>query len=195
MEIKLQPLKCPHCGAVVKAKSRDHVYRCEHCGTFIYAPGEYEIKGKIFDFEIVKNAKRYYMPFLSYRTKAEIFHEDVKGILAQYGKSGEWITYIPAWGAIPAEETVRLGKIFTSNPPEETLEIDSFREVPPLSVDITIEEGERMAEFLFLSYEVERKGVLQRIDYSYNAKFKEIVYIPMYYDRYYTPGLRKYGDV
>ncbi|NPA74695.1 MAG: hypothetical protein GXO25_01265 [Euryarchaeota archaeon] len=191
MGIKLVPLKCPKCGSVVKGSGKDMVFRCENCGEFIYAPTGATIPGKIYDFEVDSKDKAY-MPFFTYLTKVQIYREEVKGLLAQHGKSGEWLSYIPAWAELPAEEIVRIGKLLTSNPPDRPHEIDSFRGVSALPVGITIEEGEKLAEFLFLSYEVEMRGTLQRIDYSFEASFRELVYMPMNYRGYYVPAFRKY---
>jgi len=192
MGIKLEALKCPKCGSVLKADRKDLIYRCENCGTFIYAPTGEEIKVKILDFEEIYNAKRYYMPFLTYLTKVEIYREDVRGFLAERGMGGEWITYIPAGGSLPAQEMVRISKLFTANPPRNKNEIQSFRDAHPLPLEITIEEGEKLAEFVFLSYEVDRPGILQNLEYSFEAKFREVIYMPVYYDGGYILGLRGY---
>ena len=192
MSLKLEPLKCPKCGSILKARRKDLVYRCEHCGTFIYAPTGEEISARILAFEEIVKASKYYMPLLAYHTKVEIYREDVKGFLAERGMGGEWITYIPAGGSLPGEEIVRISKMLTANPPRNRSEIESFRDAKPLSLEITIEEGEKLAEFIFLSYEVDRPGILQDIDYSFQAKFREIVYMPVYYDGKYIIGLRGY---
>ncbi len=192
MAIKLEALKCPKCGSILKARRRDLVYRCENCGTFIYAPTAKEIRVRIFDFEEIMNARKYYMPFLAYHTKAEIYREDVRGFLASRGMGGEWITYIPANTSLPGEEIVRISKMLTANPPKNKNEVDSFRDATPLSLDITIEEGEKLAEFVFLSYEVDRPGILQNLDYSFEARFREIIYMPVYYNGKYILALRGY---
>ncbi len=191
MVVKLVPLKCPKCGSVVKGTAKDMVYRCENCGSFIYTPTGYNIPGKIYDFE-VQGKEKYYMPFYTYLTKVQIYREEVKGLLAEHGRSGDYMSYIPAWDELPAEETIRLGKLLSSSPPDELIEIDNFRGVRVIPASITIEEGEKLAEFLFLSYEVEKRGILQRIDYSFEAQFRELVYIPMNYSGYYIPAFRKY---
>ncbi len=190
MVIKLEPLKCPKCGSVLHGKAPDLIYVCENCGTFVYAPTGKEINGKILEFEL-EGKNRYYMPFLTYDTKVEIYHEEVRGILTEKGRGGEWLTYVPGWNELPAEETVRMGKMLSSNPPE-AVEIDNFRNVPRIPLGVTIEEGEKLTEFIFLSYEVERRGILQKIDYSFAAEFKEVVYVPVIYDGYYYPAFRKY---
>ena len=193
MSIKLEPLKCPQCGSVMKAERRDLVYQCENCGTFVYAPTGEVIVAKILDFELQLPGKKYYMPFLTYYTKAIIYNEEVKGFMAKKGMGGEWITYIPAGGSLPGEEIVRISKMFTANPPRDKNEIDSFRDVPRLPLEIKKEYGEKLAEFIFLSYEVDRPGILQGINYSFETNFEGIVYVPVYYERGYTIALRGYG--
>jgi len=192
MGIKLEALKCPECGSVLKADRKDLIYICENCGTFIYAPTGQKIKVKILDFEELYNAKKYYMPFLTYFTKVEIYREDVRGFLAERGMGGEWITYIPAGGSLLAQEIVRISKLFTANPPRHKNEVQSFRDAHHLPLEITIEEGEKLAEFVFLSYEVDRPGILQNLEYSFQARFREVIYIPVYYDGRYIIGLRGY---
>ncbi len=192
MSLKLEPLKCPKCGSVLKAKRKDLIYRCENCGTFIYAPTGEEIKVRILAFEEILQGSKYYMPLLAYYTKVEIYREDVKGFLAERGMGGEWITYIPAGGSLPGEEVVRISKMLTANPPRNRSEVESFRDATPLPLEITIEEGEKLAEFIFLSYEVDRPGILQNLEYSFQAKFREIIYMPVYYDGGYRIGLRGY---
>ncbi len=191
MSIELVPLKCPKCGSVLKARRKDLVYRCENCGTFVYAPTGEVMNVKILNFEVPGQGKKYYMPFLMYHTHAEIYNEEVRGFFAERGMGGEWITYIPAGGQIPGEEVVRISKTVTSKPPHGP-EIDSFREGSPLPVEISVEEGEKIAEFVFLSYEVDRPGILQDLKYSFSAKFKGITYLPVYYQQGYVIALREY---
>jgi|GEM_PF-2671610 len=193
MSIKLVPLKCPKCGSVLKSKRKDLVYQCENCGTFIYAPTGEVLDVRILEFEIIRNARKYYMPFLTYHTVARIYDEEVRGFFAQRGMGGEWITYIPAGGSLPSEEAVRISKLFTSNPPRNKNEVESFRDAAPLPMEIPIEAGPKLAEFVFLSYEVDRPGILQDIRYDFEAKFKGVVYVPVYYDNGYIIALRGYG--
>ncbi len=193
MSIKLVPLKCPHCGSILKSDRKDLLYMCDNCGTFVYAPTETVVNVKIFDFEVLRNSKRYYMPVLTYVTDVEIYSEEVRGFFKERGMGGRWLTYIPAGGSLPAEVIVMLSKMLTSSPPQDSKEIDSFRDARPLPMEITIEEGAELAEFVFLSYEVDRPGILQGINYSFSANFNGIVYIPVYYDRGYILGLRGYG--
>ena len=190
--IKLIPLKCPKCGSVISGKLRDLVYRCNNCGTFVYAPTRKEIKAKIYRYEFETKDKRYYIPFLVYLTNTEIYSEENIGLLATHGQGGRYLTYIPA-SSMPSSEVLRLAKMFTSNPPENPIEINDFEGHPRLPLEMSIEEGEKMAEFIFLSYEVDRPGVLQRINYSFSAEFQYIIYMPFYYRGYYYPGLEKYG--
>ncbi len=193
MTVKLVPLKCPNCGSVLKANRKDYLYRCEHCGTFVYAPTGAAVDAKIIDFETLLQSKRYYMPFLTYLTEVEIYSEEVRGFFKERGMGGRWLTYIPGGGSMPSEEIVRWSKLLTSNPPRNKNEIGSFRDGAPLPLEIEIDEGEKLAEFVFLSYEVDRPGVLQGINYRFRAKFNGFVYLPVYYDRGYMLGLRGYG--
>ncbi len=193
MSVHLKPLKCPKCGSILKSDRKDLLYRCENCGTFVYAPTEETVNARILDFEIDMRAKKYYMPFLTYHTTARIYDEEVRGILAKRGVGGEWITYIPAGGSLPGDVAIRVSKRFTSNPPRNKNEVQSFRDAKPLPLEIPIDAGEKLAEFIFLSYEVDRPGILQNIRYDFKASFKEILYIPVYYDRGYTIALRGYG--
>ena len=193
MGLKLVPLKCPKCGSVLKADRKDLVYRCENCGTFIYAPTGEEIKVTILEFESLRNSDKYYMPFLTYRTQARIYDEEVRGFFAERGMGGEWITYIPAGGSIPGSEIIRISKLFTSNPPRNKNVVESFRDATPLPLEISIEEGVKLAEFVFLSYEVDRPGILQNIRYDFRAEFEGLVYIPVYYINGYIIALRGYG--
>jgi hypothetical protein len=193
MTLKLVPLKCPKCGSILKAQRKDLVYQCDNCGTFVYAPTGEVINATILDFEIARGGKKYYMPFLAYHTRTRIYNEDVRGFFADRGMGGEWITYIPAGGSLPTEKVVRISKLFTSNPPNNKNEVQSFRDATPLSLEIPIEEGEKLAEFIFLSYEVDRPGILQNIQYDFQATFEKILYVPVYYDNGYIIALRGYG--
>ncbi len=193
MTVKLVPLKCPKCGSILKANRKDLIYQCDNCGTFIYAPSGEKINAKILDFELQLRGKKYYMPFLTYYTKAEIYDEEVRGFMAKRGMGGEWITYIPAGGSLPGEEVVRISKMMTSNPPKNKNEVQSFRDGPRLPLEIELNEGEKLAEFIFLSYEVDRPGILQGINYTFEARFNGVIYIPVYYDRGYTIALHGYG--
>jgi len=106
---------------------------------------------------------------------------------------GEWITYIPAGGSLPGSVSIRLSKVFTSKPPTDKGEVGNFGDATPLPLEIPVDVGVKLAEFIFLSYEVDRPGILQDIRYDFDARFKELVYVPVYYDRGYRIALRGYG--
>ena len=191
--IKLLPLKCPKCGSVVKANRKDLVYRCENCGTFIYSPTEEVMTAKIYKFDTNFNDRKYYMPFLVYRVEYLIRQEVSEGARDVYNQSGMYNAYIPAGGSLPASEILRLGKMITSNPPKNYVEANDFEGIMNLPLEMSIEEGEKFTEFLFLSYEVDKPGILQSIDYTITKKFLELLYLPFYYRNYYYPGLVQYG--
>ncbi len=191
--IKLEPLKCPKCGSVLKSQQKDLVYRCENCGTFVYAPTMEVLNAKIYRFDTNRHDKKYYMPFFVYRVEYFIRREVSKHARDIYNQRGSWIAHIPAGGSLPAHETLRIAKLITSRPPQNVVETVDFEGIPNLPVEITVEEGERMSEFLFLSYEVDKPGILQSIAYTFTAKFIELIYLPFYYRGYYYPGLVQYG--
>ncbi len=182
----LKELKCPGCGAPLKSKERDMMLTCSHCGRIsLYADG------KVGDvsYSIATPTKEYpgeliYVPFWIVNADLNIKKETISG-----GKISRFITdkkqmrgsrdfYVCA-AAIPEEFSRKWNMDLTLDQPGLNL-ISGFkggnRAVMKMEKGIA---GEN-AEFLFLRYETEIPGTLQKLEYNFKINSTKVLYLPAY---------------
>ena len=157
------------------------VYRCESCGTYLHVMEGREIPVRILAFQREMKGKRIHIPFYHFDVEAEILGERNVGLLPKKGVQGPASYYIPAGGDFPAEKAIQFAELASTRLSSSVEEAYSFGNSTPSPVEIDIPEGKKMAEFLFLYFQVKKRGILQQISYSFNANFKELLYIPFYY--------------
>ncbi|MEM3396929.1 MAG: hypothetical protein QW620_07635 [Thermoplasmata archaeon] len=196
--MKVVHIKCPKCQNPFYSKATDTVFLCEHCGAMHVREPEL----KIIDYEFWEFAQsyqgeRYYMPFWRLYTTVTIHHMQVAGgalvklanLLAGGGSSGNIFIYVPAIEFSP-EEFKYWSNLLTFTPPRANVALKVDKNVPKLAVKIGEAEAMKLADFLILTYEAEKPGVLQDIRYDLRVNNTKLIYFPVYYyqNRYY-PGV------
>jgi hypothetical protein len=175
-------VKCPKCKNLFFSKKTDMAFICENCGALHMREDEI----KIFEYEFWKFSKnmegeKYYMPFWKIDASVDIHKSEVVGVmkianLFKDENRGASI-YIPGIDLSP-EDFRNWSNILTFNTPKFEIEKSAKAQRIPLTVGE--KEAEKLADFLILTYEGEKPGVLQYIDYEMKINEKKIVYVPVY---------------
>lgn len=93
--------------------------------------------------------------------------------------NGTMFIFVPGMD-LPPDVFKRMAQDFTSNPPQyRGAERFSFERLP-----VTVDElaARKLADFLVLSFEAEKPGVLQDIKYQVDVQRTKLVYLPFYQD-------------
>jgi hypothetical protein len=183
---KLVPVTCPGCKNPVYGKDVDNVILCSRCGTLQARNGsvsvvEYEAGA----FTKASDGEKLYLPFWKLGVAYDIKMEDVRGGLlgklagtaAKTGAGGV-VMMLPAFELEPLKFK-EIAKALTLQPPAYTpgtLEPSVRREVCKVSLDMTDE----MADFLFVTIEAEKPGILQQLAYDLKVTAKKLVFLPYY---------------
>lgn len=187
MSILLQQLKCPHCGAPIKSKTRDRILQCDHCDSLSLFE-----KGKMnpVTFSIAKPVKEsteklIFVPFWIVDCNVDVHYENISGggirrmIKGQKKMRGNQMIYICASSAIPEKFSRDWNMSLTLEKPSFEMTSDMRRgERMPMTMDEEIAGNN--AEFIFLRYETDLAGTLQDLDYDFIVNSTEVVYLPVY---------------
>ncbi|MBC7128902.1 MAG: hypothetical protein H5T45_04125 [Thermoplasmatales archaeon] len=180
--MRIVHVKCPKCKNLFFSKKTDMAFICENCGALHIREDEI----KIFDYEFWRFSKnmegeKYYMPFWKMDISIDIRESKVVGIMKIANlfkdKSGRTSIYIPGID-LPPEEFRHWSNLLTFNPPN--FEIEKSTKIERIPLAIGEKEAEKLADFLILTYEAEKPGVLQYIDYEMKINERKIVYVPVY---------------
>jgi len=182
----LKELKCPGCGAPLKSKERDMMLACSHCGRIsLYADGKvgdvaYSIAAPAYDY----SGELIYVPFWIVNADLNVRKESISG-----GKISRFISdkrqmrgtrdfYVCA-ASIPEEFCREWNMELTLDQPVLNL-ISSFK--GGKRAVMTMEKGiaGENAEFLFLRYETEIPGTLQKLEYDFKINSTKVLYLPAY---------------
>ncbi|MCK9313499.1 MAG: hypothetical protein M0P20_05560 [Methanocorpusculum sp.] len=182
----LKELKCPGCGAPLKSKERDIMLKCDHCGRIsLFADGKINDVG----YSIASPAKEHsgeliYVPFWIVNADLNVHKESISG-----GKISRFITdqrqmrgtrdfYVCA-SAIPEEFARKWNMDLTLDQPKLNL-ISDFKGGKRAVMTMRKEIAGENAEFLFLRYEAEIPGTLQKLDYDFRINSTKVLYLPAY---------------
>ncbi|HJJ48401.1 MAG TPA: hypothetical protein O0X39_05380 [Methanocorpusculum sp.] len=184
----LKTLKCPHCGAPLKSKVKDHMLLCSSCGRIsLFSNGNV---GTV-DFRIAKPGEKkpdetlVYVPFWIVNATLDVKREKISGgkirraVKNERQMRGTRDFYVCASDQVP-EEYSRIWNMDLSldQPSFET--IDAFKDGKrePMVVDEHVAENN--AEFLFIRYETEIPGTLQELDYDFKVNSTKVLYLPAF---------------
>jgi ribosomal protein S27E len=178
-------VKCPNCRDAIYSKQKDSVFYCQKCGTMHERNGG----AKVVDYEIADFNKQMadqkaYMPFWRIYATLKIDHVSVAG--GSIRKLRGWIkgdegggtlfVYVPAT-PIDKESFRRMAIDLTTMPPQYRTRLD-FANIERLPTSISREEATRMADFVLVTIEAEKSGVLQELDYTMTVHDARMVYLP-----------------
>ncbi|MBC7081773.1 MAG: hypothetical protein H5T44_05995 [Thermoplasmatales archaeon] len=180
--MKVVQVKCPKCKNLFFSKTTDMAFICENCGTLHIREDEI----KIFDYEFWKFSKnmegeKFYMPFWKINVTINVKESKVVGLMKianlLKGDTGKMDIYIPAIDCTP-DDFRKWSNLLTFD--KLNFEIEKTTKIPRIPLAIGEKEAEKLADFLVLTYEAEKPGVLQYIDYEMKINEKKIVYVPAY---------------
>ena len=184
MPVKLTSVKCPSCGTALEGKVADRVYLCD-CGMMHTRDddGTREVKYTIAaprDPSAPPSALLY-IPFWRLDSDVAIHYSRSEGgffskLFGKDWKGGRVSIYIPAVNWDPGTFK-HWASTITSSPPK----VQPVGEFGPYERDaVTIDETEaqQLADFLILTFEAEKPGVLQEISYTVKVFNTSLLYLP-----------------
>ena len=178
-------VKCPKCGNPIYSKQKDIVFYCTNCNTMHIRNGGVQVLDiEIGDFN--KNAlqDRVYVPFWrmystvvinNVRSEGGGFHK-LSNWLRGEGNSGNLFIWVPA-SEMEIDRFKGMAVDFTLNPPPYSTRMD-FGMVPRLPTVVKQAEAMEMADFVVVTIEAEKPGVLQDLDYTLTVHDAKLVYLP-----------------
>lgn len=184
----LKELKCPGCGAPLKAKVRDLLLDCSHCGKVLqFMDGEIQNVEYMIaaPAQQLQNAELLYVPFWVIRAELEVSHEDISGggirrfISGQKQMRGVRDFYVCA-ADMPEKDSRVWNMDLTLTQPEFSDCRDMFRDGKKIVTVMDRGTAAENAEFLFIRYETEIPGTLQELEYTFHVHGSRILFIPVW---------------
>jgi hypothetical protein len=185
--MKVIQVTCPSCHLPIEMKAKDQFFLCSNCGIMHVRDGGVTV----VDYEIaeftrgVQLENRVYVPFWRVYCSFVIKHVQTSGgtmfKLANWIRgggdgAGDIFVFVPAADFDPSTFG-RLGTMMTGNPPRYASRMN-FGDVPRLPAIVTREEAGDLADFIVVTMEAEKPGVLQELDYELKVKDCRVVYLP-----------------
>lgn len=198
MPVRVNQVKCPKCGKPSYSKTSDNLFLCD-CGTLHTIENG---KSKIVYYEIaafrqILPGTPLYIPFWRLGSMVTIHSEHVEG--ASVFKLREMLTektsekggflyiFVPGIEMDPIKYK-NWAAYFTCNPPKYDLASKFEAQRVPCIIDEP--SAKKLADFLILSFEAEKPGVLQHIDYDVQIRDVKLIYLPFYWNNAdYVPAL------
>ena len=183
--MKVVQVKCPSCNSPIYSKQRDRLFHCDNCKTMhVRDGGVRKIDYEIAEFGNAPDAGRTYVPFWRMYCNFAIRSKSVEGgygfRLASWLKgtddSGSLFVYVPA-GDFDANTFKQLATGITMSRPKYKTRLD-FSTVARMPAAMSSAEAEELADFVVVTMEAEKPGVLQRLDYSLTVNDSRVVYLP-----------------
>jgi len=185
--MKVIQVRCPNCNTPIMSKQKDLLFHCQQCGTLHVRDGGINL----VDYEIADFARgapaqgRTYVPFWRIYARFTILRMDTTGgsmyKLANWAKggqgaSGDVFIFVPAPDLDPATFK-NLATTFTANWPKYATRLD-FGGAPRIPAYLSKEEAMKLANFVIITIEAEKPGVLQNLEYDLEIKDARIIYLP-----------------
>lgn len=183
MPVRIVPVTCPNCQQPITGKEKDNVFYCPVCKTIhVREPdGPKVVMYEIAAMRLPPQGQPIYVPFWKMPSIVNIYYEDVKGgffteLLHGKPKGGYIVLYLPA-----VEWDVSVYKYWAETLTKQQIRYalaSDFGNVPKMPVNILRDEAGRLADFLILTFEAERPGVMQSISYDLQIQSLILTYLP-----------------
>jgi hypothetical protein len=178
-------VKCPSCNSPIYSKQRDQLFFCEKCSVLHTRNGGVEkLDFEIAEFNRSLPGEKVYVPFWRLYCSFSILSRSVEGghvfRLMSWMKgedgSGTLFIYIPASDLDPAVfKRLAIDNTVSSPKYRTRLDFGGVRRMPTV---LSKEEAAELADFIVVTMEAEKPGVLQRLDYSLTVNGSKMVYLP-----------------
>lgn len=184
MPVKLISVKCPSCGTALEGKVADRVYLCD-CGVMHTRDddGKREVNYTIAAPRDpnAPPTTLIYVPFWRLDSDVVIHYTRSEGgffskLFGKDWKGGRVSIYIPAVDWDPGTFK-HWASTLTSHPPKIGL-MKEFGSYERDAVTVDEMEAQQLADFLILTFEAEKAGVLQEISYEVKVFDMSLLYIP-----------------
>lgn len=186
MSVRLIAVKCPSCGLPIRGKVADRVFLCE-CGVMHTRDdkGTRELSHAIAppNPPSAPPSTVIYVPFWRLDSNVIIHYSRSTGVGGFFNKlfgkdwkGGRVSIYVPAVDWDPGTYKKWASSI-TSNPPKFNA-APSFGGYERMPVVIDETEANQLADFLILTFEAEKAGVLQEMSYEVNVFGTSLLYLP-----------------
>ncbi len=173
--VYLEPIKCQQCNQPMEDKGQDIFFYCDFCHKG-YEIRDQKLHPVDVQFKIcqgVKEARGKTLPFWAFKSNLTIFYRETKitamSVLSALGdillgkgedKKKERIFYIPAYRDEQGKNISIGFHLTVKQPPLKNGDVWNFERVFYDSIDAA-----KLADFIFLSYEIEKPDVVSRIKY------------------------------
>jgi len=183
--MKVVQVKCPKCNTPIMQKQRDMLFYCPNCGVMHVRDGGIEV----IDYEIADFAKgtqgdRVFVPFWRLYCNFSISQQSSSGgalyklsnwIKDTANNAGDLFVWVLA-ADFDQATFKRYSTMFTAVPPRYASRME-FGNVPRLPAAVRKEEAVKLADFVVVTMEAEKPGILQELQYSLQVKDARIVYL------------------
>jgi len=183
--MKVVQVRCPSCNSPIYSKQRDRMFYCDKCNVIHVRDGGVDkIDFDIAEFGSAPQGDSVYVPFWRLYCSFIIRSKSVEGghlfRLASWMRgadgSGTLFIYVPAADFDPATFK-RLAIDFTVSSPKYSTRLN-FGSVRRMPTSMSREEAAELADFIVVTMEAEKPGVLQRLDYTLTVNGTKMVYLP-----------------
>ncbi len=184
MPVILRSIKCPSCGQSLEGKVADRVYLCD-CGVMHTRDDDGE-RPVTYTVAMVRDPAAppsavTYVPFWRLDADVVIHYTRSEGgffskLFGKEWKGGRVSIYIPAVDWSP-DMFKHWASALTSNPPSirPARDFGPYQREPVVVDEV---EAKQLADFLILTFEAEKPGVLQEIAYEVKVFEMSLLYVP-----------------
>ena len=184
MPVRVGVVKCPSCGQAITGMALDQAFLCQ-CG--VLHMRDEQGKRQVY-YEIaapprgdIPPSALMYVPFWRMESDVRIHYQRSEGgffhkLFGKDWRGGKVALFVPAVDWDPGSYK-QWSTALTSSPPayERAASFGPYQRMP-----VTVEEGEarQLADFLILTFEAEKPGVLQDISYEVKVERAGLLYLP-----------------
>lgn len=184
MPVNIVAVKCPSCGQAIEGRSGDRVFLCQ-CGV-MHTRDDQGTRQLPYIIASPRSPNPptqslVYIPFWQLDSNVTIFHDRSEGgflhkLFGKDWRGGRMFIFVPAVDWDP-QTYKHWASTLTGNPPG-IRPASSFG--PYARWPVTVEEGEaaQLADFMILTFEAEKPGVLQEISYEVKVLGSSLIYLP-----------------
>ncbi len=185
MPVKVTLVKCPQCGAPIQGDRADAVFVCAGCGAAHMRDdkGAHTLKYEVASpsAAMVAQGDPIYLPVWRLDTDVTILRERSEGgffhkLFGANWKGGRTMIWVPAVEWDP-NSFKYWAQTLTTKPPQYT-PAQGFGARKRMGLALSYLEAQQLADFIVLTFEAEKPGVLQDIDYQVRVNDGTLVYLP-----------------
>lgn len=187
--VELIPVKCPKCKKTIRSGGQDIFFYCDYCDVGYELSGD-KLRPVVLEFKKYRGklkGEAMNIPFWAFRAKLIIHLREAShtatSLFSELGKllcgkipgmrsKSELTFYVPAHQS-PPDKIASLGRRFTINQP--VLEDSEFCEFEELAYNS--EDAAKLADYIFLSSEIEKPDVISRLKYTLELKMPKLMVV------------------